>query len=535
MAEATVVEAPKPATTPDAPKTPAGPSVIKRVHGAEETQHDRFLKKHVPAWVVSGAVHVVILVIAIVVGKMGNASAKPSDEIIQAVVDDQEKEEKKADLTNPDPGIDSEIKSAVEVPREEEVNVKAAVTEEPVGLPTAESTTPMDVLQQAGLGTTNDLGVTGTEGLSKAGDGGANGLSMAAGFKGRSGASRDKLAKEGGGNDVSELAVARGLAWLASQQRGNGSWVYDGTSAGDVCASTSMALLPFLAAGQTHKPAKGNTYQQIVLKGLNQLIELQNKDKGNFRTASNMYSHSIAAVALCELYGMTGDKMVLYPAKAAIDYIIKAQGANGSWGYQSGQEGDTSIVGWQIQALKSAEMCKDIPVPKAVFEKARKFLDSVSGGSKKATYGYRDGPGEPGTALTAVGLLCRYYMDGWGPVHPGLQEGVEGLLKRNPPVQNKFNMYYYYYATQVVHFHEGDAWFKDWNPKMRDMLIKMQVGPDKPKAIAGSWDRDSATVGSHCGRLGTTCLALLTLEVYYRHLPLYKRGNDGKAELERTK
>ncbi|CAN5541936.1 hypothetical protein BH11PLA2_BH11PLA2_28110 [soil metagenome] len=513
----------------------AGASVIKRVHGAEESPHDRFMKKHVPAWVVSGAIHVVVLVIMIVVGRMGLATAKQSEEIIQAVVDQQVQDEKNPDLTNPDIGLDSEIKQAVEVDREADVNVKAAVTEEPVGLATAESTTPMDVLLQAGKGDTADLGNLGTEGMFKGGDGGANGMSMAAGFKGRSGATRDKMVREGGGNSDSEAAVARGLAWLARQQRANGSWVYDGTSAGDVCAGTAMGLLPFLAAGQTHKPAKGNTYQEKVLKGVDHLISLQNPANGTFRTATNMYSHSIAAVALCELYGMTGDKRILYPAKAAIDHIIKAQGANGSWGYAAGTEGDTSIVGWAIQALKSAEMCKDIPVPKATLEKARKFLDSVSGGSKKATYGYREGPGQPGTGLTAVGLLCRYYMDGWGPVHPGLQEGVEGLIKRNPPAPARFNMYYYYYATQVVHFHEGDAWFKDWNPKMRDMLVKMQVPQDKGPNLAGSWDKDSGMIGSHCGRLGTTCMALLTLEVYYRHLPLYKRGTDGKAELERAK
>ena len=74
-----------------------------------------------------------------------------------------------------------------------------------------------------------------------------------------------------------------------------------------------------------------------------------------------------------------------------------------------------------------------------------------------------------------------------------------------------------------MHFHEGDAWFKEWNPQMRDMLVKMQVPRDKPDAIKGSWDKDQGMIGPHCGRLGTTCLALLTLEVYYRHLPLYRR------------
>jgi hypothetical protein len=93
-------------------------------------------------------------------------------------------------------------------------------------------------------------------------------------------------------------------------------------------------------------------------------------------------------------------------------------------------------------------------------------------------------------------------------------------------------MYYYYYATQVVHFYEGPDWHKFWNPKMRDLLIDLQRkggGND----LLGSWDKDQGFIGSSCGRLGTTCLALLTLEVYYRHLPLYKRDSGGLAEIER--
>jgi hypothetical protein len=522
--------APKPAAA-------AGASVIKRVQVAEESSHDRFMKKHVPAWVVSGAIHVVILVTAIVIGRMGGREVKASEEIIQAVVDQQQPEEKKEDLTNPDEGIDSSIRAAVEVDRVEENNVKDVVRDEPPGVQSATETTPMDVLAQAGIGDTADLGVTGTDGAFKMGDGGSNGFSMSPGFKGRSGATRDKLVREGGGNQGSELAVARGLVWLARQQRATGSWVYDGTSSGCSASATGLALLPFLAAGNTHKEFKGNTYRAVVEKGVNHLISLQNPN-GSFRSAAPqyMYAHAICTVALCELYGMTGDKRILYPAKLATEFIIKNQGANGSWGYQPGGEGDTSIVGWQIQALKSAEMCKDIPVPKAVLEKARKFLDGVSDpkDSAKSTYGYREGPGAAGTALTAVGLLCRYYMDGWGAAHPGMVAGVEGLIRRNPPTQNRFNMYYYYYATQVVHFHEGDAWHKEWNPKMRDMLVRMQVNGKGPN-VDGSWDKDSGMMGSHCGRLGTTCLSLLTLEVYYRHLPLYKRGNDKRADFEQVK
>jgi len=76
-----------------------------------------------------------------------------------------------------------------------------------------------------------------------------------------------------------------------------------------------------------------------------------------------------------------------------------------------------------------------------------------------------------------------------------------------------------------------------WNPVMRDMLVGMQVtekSPNPKQADIGSWPKDNHFIGSECGKLGTTCLCVLTLEVYYRHLPLYKRdAGGGIVELER--
>jgi hypothetical protein len=86
-------------------------------------------------------------------------------------------------------------------------------------------------------------------------------------------------------------------------------------------------------------------------------------------------------------------------------------------------------------------------------------------------------------------------------------------------------MYYYYYATQVVHHLGGDAW-DAWNPRMRDLLIDSQdqgLDPHK-RHQKGSWSPAGWDVGSYGGgRIMMTSLAVLTLEVYYRFLPLYRR------------
>ncbi|MGL6095697.1 MAG: prenyltransferase/squalene oxidase repeat-containing protein, partial [Fimbriiglobus sp.] len=284
----------------------------------------------------------------------------------------------------------------------------------------------------------------------------------------------------------------------------------------DPVAASGMSLLPFLAAGYTHV---NGPFRPTVEGGLKWLIKDQKTD-GSFGSTRGqcMYTHAIATVSLCEAYGMTNDRTLLHEAtRKAVQHIIDSQGDDGSWGYAPKSTGDTSIVGWQIQALHSAKLGGQIPVPDEVFAKARKFLDRVSAGSTKATYGYRGPVASP--SMTSVGLLCRNYMDGWTADHPGMADGVTYLL--TAPQRRNFDMYFLYYATQVVHFHGGPAWSKQWNPFVRDLLVQLQVVAAGD--LAGSWDPDGGTIGGSCGRLGTTCLALLTLEVYYRHLPLYKR------------
>jgi hypothetical protein len=339
------------------------------------------------------------------------------------------------------------------------------------------------------------------------------------GYSSRNAANRKKYLLLLAGTEDSELTVDLGLAWLARQQQRDGNWAFDGTTK-DQVAATGLSILPFLAAGQTHRKSpnlKENKYVDKVALGINWLLKQQKPD-GSFKGSSGMYSHAIATIALCECFGMTSDKSFLQkPAQAAINFIQNAQGQDGSWGYLAKANGDTSIVGWQIQALQSGKLCKDITVDKACMKRASEFLDKVASGSTKATYGYTS-PGASKT-LTPVGLLCRYYMDGWGPKQPGFQAGVEFIMKTLPSETAEFNMYFYYYATRVLHFNEGEQWHIEWLPRMHDLLIKRQHGIKEPEAVRGSWDTDKGISGTHWGRLGSTCMAILTMQEYYRFTP----------------
>jgi hypothetical protein len=505
-------------------------AVIRRLDGTEESSHERLVKKHLPAWVASGAIHLLIALLLFMVFGGRIADARQNTTVLNTTTEKETEDEQKS-LVVEEAGFNSQIEPSLNIEKEAERTVEGIVANEPIGAP--------DPSRDGGIGSvppglSADLAAPGSPGESGMNSPGAGSGSNFANSSliGRTAASRKALVDQIGGSDESERAVARGLAWLARQQKPNGSWVFDGTSSADTIAATGMALLPFLAAGETHKG--GRKYQQTVLRALQYLLSQQRSDGGFNGAGVTMYSHAIATIALNEAYGMTRDKnLILRPAQAATSFIVMKQGSDGSWGYAPSTNGDTSIVGWQIQALKAGVLAKDIVVPDKTLADAVKFLEKVASGSRKAVYGYTAPNGAPGTSLTAVGLLCRYYVSKWGPGHASLADGVDGLLKRGPNKAPALpDMYYFYYATQVLHFAEGDEW-KTWNEGplvngrrqggMRDWLISLQDLKEGPSF--GSWKPDGAIVGGNCGRIGTTALSLLTLEVYYRHLPLYKREN----------
>jgi len=527
------------------PTTSRAP-VIQLIRGTELTRIEQILRRILPACVASAGLHVILAAGVFMLSTLMPAPepAKEPDKIEVAVEENADKPEEK-NLTEITPSVDDTSTTVtIDDVKVDANTVQSNVTDvAPAGNPDGNITVPQDLLKQ--LGEQNNVAMPGMEatgaGAGSLGGGNSGLGAVADSLKGRgSSSTKQALLQSGGGNSASELAVATGLNWLAKQQKSNGSWVYDRGERDDTVSATGLAILPFLAAGQTHKPAPGtdSKYKKTVTDGLNYLLSCQKAD-GSFRFGPEnadygylMYSNAIAAVAITEAYGMTGDKpLLLERVQRAVNFTQDAQSSNGSWNYRPKQDGDTSIVGWQIQVLHSAKLCKVIKVDSKVLQKASRFLDTVASGATKFKYGYREAiTGAPTT--TAVGLLCRYYVDGWGPSNAAMRDGAGYLWTSHKPGEGKYDMYYYYYATQVMHFYGGDVWNKDWNPKMRDFLIKNQTRDPKDVKVDGSWSADEKQMGEHCGRHGTTCMALLTLEVYYRHLPLYGRGTGGLSDLD---
>jgi hypothetical protein len=341
-------------------------------------------------------------------------------------------------------------------------------------------------------------------------------------FEGRTGETRRLLLQARGGDADTESAVAAALDWLAQHQMPDGGWSFDhavatggvGSNGGSMPqarnAATGLVLLAFLGAGQTHK---SGTYSEKVDQGLRFLgkrVKVLKDRSGSFNEeGGTMYSHAIAAQTLCEAYAMTRDKDLLVPCQMALAYTIRSQHPmKGGWRYTPKQEGDTSVTGWQMTALKLGSEAGITP-PTATLALTGRFLDGVQydGGAK---YGYT-GPGGS-DSTTAIGLLCRMHL-GWPRDHAALKRGIDHLMAFAPADKP---MYYNYYATQVFQNYGGQPWDK-WNGAMRKFLLEKQATQEP---AAGSW-WISGKNSREGGRLCCTALATLMLESYYRYLPVY--------------
>ena len=362
------------------------------------------------------------------------------------------------------------------------------------------------------------------------------------------GADKRAMLAAGGGSAGSEKAVGSALEWIAQHQCKDGHWSFNlnqcekcqgkcqnsGTRENANLGATAIALLPFLSSGNT--PFKGK-YHINVRMGLSWLLDQAKFENQmiSFRDGGNMYSHGMAALVLSETYAMMskserkrwpsiGTAVIMSTA-----YIGYAQStADGGWRYNPKQAGDTSVTGWQIMALKSMTVeKKDIPWRKDVLKRALDFFKNVTAFENGSRYGYTDHL-EGSNAMTAVGLLCRLYLD-WKTDQMELLKGADFLLSEG---YDPGNPYLTYYTTLLMYNIGGSRWTK-WNNLVRDDLIARQEKQDHEK---GSWYPSGDDSRGFCkvgGRLYVTALNCMSLQIYYRYLPLYKSlGEDSKFPLE---
>lgn len=347
-------------------------------------------------------------------------------------------------------------------------------------------------------------------------------------YANRRGTARRQALLNTGGDDQTEAAVHAGIAWLSQLQRADGAWDPEQSGAGiersvlgqhrngagakATAGISGLALLSMLGAGNTHQEGM---HQDSVRAGLQYLLTVQGADGSLAADADHYartYSHGMASLAMCETAAMSADPVAKQSAASAVRFTIQSQHpSTGGWRYLPGDKGDLSQLGWQAMVLVSGK-ASGVVVPASTLDRTRLFLRSVRGGKTGGLASYK--PGEaPSRTMTAEALAIRLLL---GEQVPAVEIAeAEAYLLEELPGTGPDNFYYWYYASLALHQLQDDAWRK-WNPRMKERLLATQL-PD------GSWS--TATVwGGHGGKVYTTAMACLCLEVYYRHVSQQANG-----------
>ena len=321
-------------------------------------------------------------------------------------------------------------------------------------------------------------------------------------------------------------SVATSLKWIARHQLPDGSWNFNhqkgpgedrdspnpgrGTSAR--FAATALCLLAFMEAG--HTPERGE-HKAAVAAGLRFLASNGRKTKHGssfHEPQGSMYSHALATLCLCQAYRMTKDETFRAPAAGGIQFIQYAQDpVEGGWRYQPKQPGDTSVTGWQLQALAQARFA-EIETSDASIQRAAGFLDRV-GQKDGAFYGYTEPGRRKGT--TASGLLCRMLL-GWDRETAALARGVKWINSHGPSRAKPggadekpphIDMYFNYYGTLTMRRYGGDM-EKNWTANLQTFLLETQ---ETDGTAEGSWWFRGGIAADIGGRLYCTAMSSLVL------------------------
>lgn len=303
---------------------------------------------------------------------------------------------------------------------------------------------------------------------------------------------------------------------------------------------TALSLLAFLGAGYTHLTKetyidphtnKKMCWGEVVKNGIKWLITSQDAEGcfGGRHGGKYMYNHSIAALAMAEAYGLTNASIFKEPAQKGIDFLLAAQNPYKAWRYSKlCNENDTSVTGWCVMALKSAEI-SGLQVGRVGFDGAKAFIMECTDeayykvgytakGTGKVVVPGKNEDWDGHEALTAVGMLCRTFID-HNKSDPALEGGAKLLVADLPQYSGKkIDYYYWYYGSLALFQYDGPdgKYWKGWNEAMKNAIVPTQK-TKKDGCQDGSWDVDVDRWGFEGGRVYTTAINVLTLEVYYRY------------------
>jgi hypothetical protein len=308
------------------------------------------------------------------------------------------------------------------------------------------------------------------------------------------------------GNDPVDIAMDKGLQWLARIQQPDGSF-------SKITGVNGLALMAFLGAG--HVPGEGK-YHAVVERGIRYIVNQQSPEGYLGDQSGRMYGHGMATLLLGEVVGMTYDpqQAVKVALPKAVQVILNAQAIpkapqhQGGWRYMpNSRDSDLSVAGWQMIALRAAKDA-GIRVPKESIDAAIAYVKRCA--HPNGGFGYT-GPGQS-PSTTAVGMVSLQMAGEYDA--PEVWKAADVFL-RNPWGGNVWFYYTVYYGTFAMYTCGGKYW-QIWQDMLKRALIPLQRED-------GSWPRGGGTEGGAGGEVYCTSMALLALSIQYHYLPAYQK------------
>ena len=353
----------------------------------------------------------------------------------------------------------------------------------------------------------------------------SSGGDMPNGYGKRRGKAKKSAIAQSGGDVKTEEAVDRALQWLSHHQSDDGSWDasrYDGNLNGkDHVAITAAALLPFLGAGHSERVG---SYKKTVKAGID-YINAQMRESNTFKIPKfvNNYGSSLALMALSEATLFGSSPSTKKNANRIAEYLVEQylNKPGQGWHYGSGGD-DFSVSGWVALGLKSAKAA-DLPTmrskgSKQVFHEYKHWVTHKMCDVETGLSPYREGQaGRP--HMMWVGMFQKQFL-GYPSKDAFLKKASENTLdyiKKQQWVGSATpgDVYGIYYGTLSSFQQQGSVW-SAWNLAMKPTIVGSQL-PGDPKHLGGSWDPTKGHTSEKGGRVLTTALMALCLEVYYRY------------------
>jgi len=377
-------------------------------------------------------------------------------------------------------------------------------------------------------------------------------------FKGRGGG-RD-LGTGGGGRKKFDVAVDDALRWLAAHQSPDGSWSptafdtwcdgkpqpgyakdTDRGRVGSEVSVTALTLSAFLSAGYTNRGK--HPFAKVVSRAARYLKNRQDPE-GCFgpRTGREyVVAHAQAALAMVEVYGMTGSPIFKGSARRALDFIALARNPYGAWGYglKLGTN-DLRVSAWMTSVLHSAEQINrdalrrgraaPFDLDAAAFEGVRRWLGTVTdpktGIPRAVALGARTAA-DPGTGDDAPTAVTCAALGSWlrillgadarkdaviGRAAPRLAIGVTAFRALDPEAA--------YFGTLAA-FQVGRKPWAAWKEALEDSMDSQDLEGGGARYSCYCRNRGSfapfGESGEALGRVGVTAHNALNLMVMYRY------------------